>query len=158
MLFFPHEKEISAYRESGEPEFMKIQLSQILGNYRFKIKTNPMHGSKTVYAQNLMKFLQVVSADQGRHPALVKEIAKYLEIQNANEMFDNPAERALQMIIQAHNEGLLANSKQAALILGEVVNILAPQGSETATRMGKQITPPTNEAGVGSQMGQEMAL
>ena len=148
--FWPYEKEIKQYTESGDPIFMNVPLSNILGKYRFKIKTNPAHGNKAVYANTLMKFLQVVSADQGQHPGLVIEIAKYLEIQNADEMFDNPAEKAVMMVAQAAAEGLLANSKQAALVLSQVLNILAPPGSPIAQKMASSMQ---KEGGGGPQLG-----
>ena len=131
-MFWPHEKEIKTYDQDGNPDFLTVPVSTLIGNWRFKIKTNPARGNKMAFAQNLMNFLKVVSADGGAHPGLVKEIGKYLEIDNMDEMLANPAMQAMQLIVQAANEGLLQNSQQAALILSKVTEILAPPGSGVA--------------------------
>ena len=165
-MFWPFEKEIKTYDQDGNPEFINVPVSSLLGNWRFKIKTNPARGNKMAFAQNLMKFLQVVGADGGQHPELVKEIAKYLEIDNIDSMLANPAMQAVQLVVQASNEGLLANSQQASLILSKVIEILAPPGSGIAKAMqgsmpqggqGGQQNPAQDNQDIAAQMGQEMA-
>lgn len=151
--FWPFEKEIKTYDEDGNPEFVNVPVSNLIGNWRFKIKTNPARGNKLAFSQTLIRFLDVVNADAGRHPELVKEIAKFLEIGNIQNMLANPAEDAIKLIIQAANEGLLQNSQQAALILSKVTEILAPPGSGIA----KSISGPTPMAqdnqDIAAQMG-----
>ena len=160
-MFWPFEKEIKTYDQDGNPEFINVPVSTLIGNWRFKIKTNPARGNKLAFAQNLMKFLNVVGADGGQHPELVKEIGKYLEIDNMSEMLANPAMDAVKLVVQAQNEGLLANSQQAALILSKVVEILAPPGSGISKAMQGQVqsapqgNPAQDNTDVAAQMGQE---
>jgi len=130
MMFWPFEKEVKSYDENGEPEFINVPVSNLIGNWRFKIKTNPARGNKLAFSQTLIRFLDVLNADNGRHPELVKEIARYLELSDVDKYVQNPAEDAVKMVVQAANEGLLANSQQAALVLSKVLEILAPPGSE----------------------------
>lgn len=154
-MFFPNEKEIRLHNDSGEPEFAKMTPYNLLGKYRFKIKTNPAQGNRTVYAQTLMKFLQIVSADEGRNPGLVREVAKFLDIGNLDEILANPAENAVMTIVQASQQGLLANSKQAALVLSAVLGQLAPQGSPIAQKLkGSQQKPARDEQDLARQQGQ----
>lgn len=127
--FWPFEKEVKTYDENGEPEFINVPVSNLIGNWRFKIKTNPARGNKMAFSQTLIRFLDVLNADNGRHPELVKEIARYLELTDVDKYVQNPAEDAVKLVVQAANEGLLANSQQAALILSKVLEILAPPGS-----------------------------
>ena len=129
MMFWPFEKEVKSYDENGEPEFINVPVSNLIGNWRFKIKTNPARGNKLAFSQTLIRFLDVLNADNGRHPELVKEIARYLELSDVDKYVQNPAEDAVKMVVQAANEGLLANSQQAALVLSKVLEILAPPGS-----------------------------
>src|SRR3990167_2710452 len=135
-MFWPYEREIKTYDEDGNPEFINVPVSQLIGNWRFKIKTNPARGNRMAFSQTLIRFLQVLGNDQGQHPALVKEIAKYLEIDNVDEFLANPAMDAMKLIMQTSQEGLLQNSQQAALVLSKVVEILAPPGSQIAKRAG----------------------
>jgi len=152
VMFFPYEKEIRTYDEDGNPDFLNIPVSRIVGEYRFKMKTNPSQGNKFAYAQTLIRFLDVLRGDQGQHPALTQEIAKYLQIDNAEEMVDNPVQQAVAVIAQAAQEGLLANGQQAALVLAEVLNVLAPAGSDTAARAGRGLSVATDERDVAQQM------
>ena len=163
MMFWPYEREIKTYDESGEPDFINVPVSNLIGNWRFKIKTNPARGNKLAFSQTLMRFLQVVGADQGQHPELVKEIAKYLEIDNVDEMLRNPAMDAVRLVVQASQEGLLANSQQAALILSKVVEILAPPGSGIAKQIQGSMPQGVGNApmaednqDIAEQMGQGM--
>lgn len=151
-LLFPSEKEIKKYTESGEPEFFTVPVSYLIGKYRFKMRSNPMQGNRFVYAQTLIRFMDVLNASQGQHPNLVREIAKYLEVDNIDELLDNPVQDAVSMIAQAANEGLLANSKQAAVVLAQVLNILAPPGSKTAKSIGGVTPQATDERGIARQM------
>jgi len=153
MKFFPYEKEIRKYTESGEPEFMTIPVSKIIGNYRFKMRTNPAQGNKFAYAQTLIRYLDVVNAAGARYPNLTKEIAKYLQIDNIEELLDNPVEDAVRTIVQAAQEGLLANSKQAAVVLGQVLNILAPPGSDISRAVGGNLPQAKTEQDIARQMG-----
>ena len=155
MMFWPYEKEIKTYNELGEPDFMNVPVSNLIGNWRFKIKTNPARGNKLAFSQTLMRFLQVVSADAGQHPELVKEIAKYLEIDNVDDMLANPAMDAIKLIVQASQEGLLANSQQAALILSKVVEILAPPGSGIAKSISGSLPQAEDNEDIARQMGQQ---
>jgi len=152
VMFFPYEKEIRKYTENGDPEFMTMNVSQVIGRYRFKMKTNPAQGNKMAYAQTLIRFLDVINASGGQNPGLVMEIAKYLEIDNADEMLDNPAMDAVRMIVQAAQEGLLENGQQAALVLSGVLNQLAPPGSPNAQAVGSQL-PAEDSRGVAKQIG-----
>lgn len=141
IMFFPYEKEIRVYDDNGEAEFMSIPVSALIGNYRFKMKSNPAQGNKMAYAQTLIRFLDVINASGGQNPNMTREIAKYLEIENLDELLDNPVEDAVGMVVQASQEGLLANSQQAALVLSKVLEILAPPGSRIAQKIGKMQAP-----------------
>jgi hypothetical protein len=155
--FWPYEKEIKTYDQDGNPEFLNVPVSNLIGNWRFKIKTNPARGNKMAFSQTLIRFLDVLNADSGRHPELVKEIAKYLELSDVDKYVQNPAEDAVKMVVQAANEGLLANSQQAALILSKVVEILAPPGSPINQAMGKSMgnSPmPADSEDMAAQIGQ----
>ena len=152
-LFWPYEKEIRKYTESGEPEFLNVPVSNIIGNYRFKIKTNPAQGNRIVFAQTLIRFLDVLNADQGRHPELVKEIAKFLEISNADTLLENPAEDAVRMIVQASQEGLLASGEQAAIVLSKVLDVLAPMGSAMSKAIGGAMPQAQDNRDIARQMG-----
>lgn len=157
--FWPYEKEVKIYDEDGNPEFLNVPVSNLIGNWRFKIKTSPARGNKTVFAQTLLRFLDVLSKDQGQHPELVKDIAKYLEIGDPERYSKNPAQDALAVIVQAAQEGLLQNEKQAALILSQVLNVLSPP---PAGAMGGAVPGnmpmAQNEEGVARQAGQAMEI
>ena len=116
------------------------------------MRSNPMQGNRFVYAQTLIRFMDVLNASQGQHPNLTKEIAKYLEIDNIEELLENPVHDALTIIMQAANEGLLANSKQAAVVLAQVTKVLAPPGSQTAKAIGGRTPQATDERGITRQM------
>ena len=153
MMFWPFEKEIKQYTESGDPQFMNVPVSHLIGNYRFKMITNPAQGNKFAYAQTLIRFLDVINASAGQNPGLVREIAKFLQIDNIDELLDNPAQDALQVIMQAAQEGLLNNPRQATLVLSEVLNQLAPPGSPQAKRAAEQ-APARDERDVAAQTAQ----
>jgi hypothetical protein len=157
MQYWPYEKEIKTYDEDGNPEFMNVPVSNLIGNWRFKIKTNPARGNKLAFSQTLIRFLDVLNADNGRHPELVKDIAKYLELSDVDKYVQNPAEDAVKLVLQAANEGLLQNSQQAALILSKVVEILAPPGSGLARTISGPMPQAQDNQDVAAQMGAMMA-
>jgi len=152
--FWPFEKEIKRYREKGEPQFMNVPVSKIIGRYRFMPKTNPARGNKLAFAQTLMRFLEVINVDQGRNPGLVREIGKFLEIDNMDELLKDPCKQALRLITQAADEGLLSNARQAAAVLAKVVDIIAPRGSDNAQIAGTGRQPAQNEQGIAQQVAQ----
>ncbi len=164
-LFWQHGKEIIEYDQSGQEQFIGIPVSRIIGDFRFKMLINPIQGNKFAYAQTLIRFLDVVNNSQGQNPNLVKEIAKFLQIDNFEQLMDDKAKQALLMIVQAAKEGLLENSKQASAVLGGVLNVLAPKGSPEAAaisattgtgKSSKAGNPAQDERGIAAQMGQGM--
>ena len=151
-MFWPYEKEIKTYDESGEPEFINVPVSNLIGNWRFKIKTNPARGNKLAFSQTLIRFLDVLNADNGRHPELVKEIARYLELTDVDKYVQNPAEDAVKLVVQAAQEGLLANSQQAALVLSKVLEILAPPGSGISKAISGSLPQAQDNQDIAMQM------
>jgi hypothetical protein len=156
--FWPFEKEVKLYDEDGSPEFLRVPVSNLIGNWRFKIKTSPARGNKQAFAQTLLRFLDVLGKDQGQHPELVTDIARYLEISDPERYSKNPAKEALATIVQAANEGLLQSPQQAALVLSEVMNKLAPApaGTPGVGSIPGSMPENGNEEDMARRMGSEL--
>ena len=86
----------------------------------------------------------------------MREIGKYLQIDNVEELLENPVREAVATIVQAAQEGLLANGQQAALVLAQVLNVLAPPGSQEAKAIGGRMPEAQGEADIARQMGRMM--
>lgn len=149
--YSPKTKNIRGNDDKGQITRQEITPDKLIGNFDVIVKTSPMMGNKVVYAQNLINFLDILNADNGTHPELVKVIGKALGIEEAGDYIRDPKQMVVQMIVQAAQEGLLENGQQAALILKQVLDILAPaptQGSQG------QLPKAQNEMDVARQAGQ----
>ncbi len=129
--YAPERKMIRGQGEQGEVEREEITPDNLFGNFDVLVKTSPMMGNKLAYAQNMIRFLDILNNDNGQHPDLVKEIGKALGLEDAFNYIKNPLQDIAMLISQAVSEGLITNVQQAALILNQVLSIAAPppQGS-----------------------------
>lgn len=150
--YSPDNKLIRTFGESGEIMREQISASDLIGHLDVIVKTSPVQGNRMVWAQNLLRFLDVINKTGGRYPKLVQEIGKALGIDNTEDYVDDPAQKAVQLIAQAAQEGLLQNPQQAALVLKEVFNVLAPPPQGSA--MPGQVPQATNEMDIARQEGQ----
>jgi hypothetical protein len=124
--FCPEEKAVRIVGPEGELIRKTITPDMLIGNIDVMVKTSPMMGNKLAWAQNLIRFLDILNQDNGQHPELVRQIGQALGLDNAEDYIANPAQEALQIIVQASQEGLLQNGEQAALVLKAVLDKLAP--------------------------------
>lgn len=149
--YAPDEKLIRVMNEDGQPIRLNITPDNLIGNFDVMVKTSPVQGNKLVWAQNLIKFLDILNNDNGQHPDLVRQIGQALGIDSAQDYIKNPAQEALAIIVQAGQEGLLENGEQAALVLKAVLDKLAPppQGSS----MPGPLPGATNEMDLARQQG-----
>lgn len=150
--YSPKIKNIQLKNEEGELEREQIENEGLQGNFDVLVKTSPMMGNKLLYAQNLLRFLDILNKDQGQHPELVRVIGKSLGIEDAGDYIANPKQEVIAMIVQAAQEGLLENGQQAALILKAVLDKLAPapQGGSIPGPLPGAV----NQEGLARQTGQ----
>jgi len=130
--FCPQEKAVRIVGPKGELIRQTITPNDLIGNVDVMVKTSPMMGNRLLWAQNLIRFLDILNNDNGRHPELVRQIGTALGLDNAEDFIENRADEAVGVIVQAAQEGLLENGQQAALVLKAVLDKLAPppQGSQ----------------------------
>ncbi len=150
--YAPDEKLIRVMGSGGEVIRASIKPENLIGNFDVLVKTSPMMGNKMVYAQNLVRFLDILNKDNGQHPDLVRQIGQALGLDNSEDYIRNPIQEVIQMIVQAAQEGLLQNGQQAALVLKAVLDKLAPppQGGTIPGPLPRA----TNEIDLARQGGQ----
>lgn len=129
--YCPEEKMIRVTDSKGGVKRIKVTPDMLIGNVDVTVKTSPVMGNRMVWAQNLLRFLDVINKDNGMHPELVKMIGNALGIDNSEDFIDNKVNQILQIIMQANQQGKLRNGQDAAKILSAVVNIAMPQEGKT---------------------------
>lgn len=147
--YAPDEKLIRVFNENGDIIRGSIKPENLVGNFDVKVRTSPMMGNKMIYLQNLLKAKAILDSDNGSRPELTKQILDTLEVEGVE--IEDRASRAVQVIAQASQEGLLENGQQAAAVLGEVLKVLAPPPQNTGTGGAM---PPQDETGLARQEAQ----
>jgi len=156
--FMPMEKSIRIHGENGI-EYPILALDDVLGNFDFDLKISPIQGDKIAWANNLIKFLDIVNIDQGQHPELVSQIGQALGVDASDQFTGNPALEAAAMIAAAQKDGLMnhkdpaVRAKQAFTVLAGVFQKLAPKDSKNAKRLGGQMK--SSEPGVKTEAGEQ---
>lgn len=149
--YAPDEKLIRVLNESGEVIRGSIKPENLVGNFDVRVKTSPMMGNKMVYLQNLLRAKEILDNDNGSRPELTKKILDALEVEGVE--IEDKASKVVQMIAQAAQEGLLENGQQAATLLNQVLNILAP-APQGAPQGGGNQPMPTNDTDIAEQEAQ----
>ncbi len=128
--FLPDEKRVRIFTVSGQNLTSLLKRDDWMGNFDIKIKMAPLQGNKRTWSATLIEYLKVVTRDKGQHPALVARIGEALELEDVEELVRDPARAVLKFILKAQAEGQMQNPEQTALMVGEILRIIAPPGSE----------------------------
>ena len=119
-----------------------------MGSFDIKIKMSPLQGNKRTWAKTLNEFMTVVTRNKGQNPVLLAKIGEALELDDVDEMLRNPCRDALKFILQAKAQGQMEKPEQVSLVLGQLLEIIAPPGSDNrkfanqfAQQIGKQNAP-----------------
>src|SRR3990167_905949 len=147
------EKLIRVFDEDGQLIREKITPDNLIptAGLDVMVKTSPVSGNRMVWAQNLLRFLDIINKTGGRYPKIVKEIGKALGLDNPEDYIDDPTQKVVQLIAQASQEGLLKTKEQLAVVMNQILTILAPPPEGSAF----QGQPPqaTNEEALARQVG-----
>ena len=127
--FLPEEKRVRIFNQA---DTILLRRDDLMGNFDVSIKIAPLQGNKQAWASTLINFLNIASKTRGSNPGLVRRIAEALELEDVEELITDPGRNALQFILQAAQKGQLKNPDNIPKVLNQVMELLAPPGSNNA--------------------------